>query len=315
MKEGFYRFLIALSRLLGQRFFRAIAWGIASGYFLFFPGRVAASIRFYRALFPARRGLYHLRCAWRQYHHFPSVFLDRFLLFDDKNVAFTHEGWEYLEDAVTRQTGGVLLMSHVGNWEIAAHLFLRVHARDNPGMKLLLYLGKKHKEQIERVQKESLVRSGVQVIAVGREGGSPFDIVAGINFLKAGGLVSLTGDRKWRADQRSIPVRFLGHEAFLPETPFVFALLSGSPLLIFFAYRTGRQTYHFTIMPPLSVRAQGRRDRQEAIGRAAQAYAERLEDAVRRHPFEWYHFEPFLGRKLDENPPGKAIAQGGDIRV
>ncbi len=315
MKVRLYRFLIALSKFLGPWFFRVIAWGIASGYFFMFPGRVAVSMRFYRALFPASRGLYHLWCAWKQYHHFTSLFLDRFLLFDDKNVAFTHEGWEYLEDAVNKKVGGVLLMSHVGNWEIAAHLFLRVHARNNPGMKLLLYLGQKHKEQIERMQKESLVRSGVQVIAVGREGGSPFDIVSGINFLKAGGMVSLTGDRKWREDQRSISVRFLGHEVFLPETPFVFALLSGSPLLIFFAHRTGPQTYHFKIMPPEYVRARGRKDRQEAIRKAAQAYAEHLEDAVRRHPFEWYHFEPFICRQLDENSRGKAIAEGSDIRV
>jgi predicted LPLAT superfamily acyltransferase len=294
MKEGFYRFLITLSKLMGQWFFRVVAWGIASGYFFLFPIRVAISIRFYRALFPTRQGWYHLWCAWRQYHHFTSVFLDRFLLFDDQKVTFTQEGWEYLKDAVKREVGGVLLMSHVGNWEIAAHLFLRVHARNNPGMRLLLYLGRKHKEQIERMQKESLVRSGVQVIAVGQERGSPFDIVSGINFLKAGGLVSLTGDRKWREDQRSIPVRFLGHEAFLPETPFVFALLSGSPLLIFFAYRTGRQTYHFKIMPPEYVHARGRKDRQEAIRKAAQTYAEHLEDAVRHHPFEWYHFEPFI---------------------
>jgi predicted LPLAT superfamily acyltransferase len=162
-------------------------------------------------------------------------------------------------------------------------------------MKLLLYLGRKHKEQIERAQKESLVQSGVRVIAVDKDGGSPFDIVEGINFLKAGGLVSLTGDRKWREDQRSIPVRFLGHEAFLPEAPFVFALLSGTPLFIFFANLRGRQTYHFKIMPPVYVRAQGRNERREAIRRAAQAYAECLEDTVRRHPFEWYHFEPFIG--------------------
>ena len=294
MKEGFYRFLIALSRRLGQWVFRVIAWGIASGYFLLFPARVAVSVRFYRALFPSRRDLYHLWCAWKQYHHFTRVFLDRFLLFDDRNITFTHEGWEYLEDAVNRKIGGVILMSHVGNWEIAAHL-LQVRGRNNPQMKLLLYLGRKHKEQIERAQKESLVHSGVKVIAVDQGGGSPFDIVEGINFLKAGGLVSLTGDRKWREDQRSIPVQFLGHEAFLPEAPFVFALLSGTPLFIFFAYQRGRQTYHFKIMPPVYVRAQGRNERREAIRRAAQTYAECLEDTVRLHPFEWYHFEPFIG--------------------
>lgn len=303
MKEIFYRLLIALSKRLGLWVFRVMAWFVATGYFIIFPGRVAVSLRFYKVLFPSRGNLHALWCAWNQYHHFTHVYLDRFLIFEERHIAITHEGWEYLEDAVNRKTGGIILMSHVGNWEIAAHT-LKMKGRDNPDMKLLLYLGRKHKEQIEGTQKESLVQHGVRVIAVEENGGSPADIVEGINFLKAGGLVSLTGDRTWREDQRSIPVRFLGHETFLPETPFVFALLSGAPLFIFFAYRTGRQTYHFQTLPPVSVHATNRGDRQNAIGRAAQAYADRLEEMVRHHPFEWFHFEPFIGRRLDEGTSG-----------
>ena len=300
MKGIFYRLLIALSKKLGLWVFRVMAWFVATGYFLIFPGRVAVSLRFYKALFPSKGRLYPLWCAWNQYHHFTHVYLDRFLLFEERHVTITHEGWEYLEDAVNRKTGGIILMSHVGNWEIAAHT-LKTQGRDNPDMKLLLYLGKKHKEQIEGDQKESLVQRGVRVIAVEENGGSPADIVEGINFLKAGGLVSLTGDRTWREDQRSIPVRFLGHEALLPETPFVFSFLSGAPLFTFFACRTGRQSYHFQILPPEYVHAKDRKDRKDAIGKAAQAYANRLEEMVRRHPFEWFHFEPFLRRKLEND--------------
>jgi predicted LPLAT superfamily acyltransferase len=298
MKDIFYRLLIALSKRMGLWVFRVMAWFVASGYFLLFPGRVTVSVRFYRALFPSRGRLYHLLCAWKQYHHFTHVYLDRFLIFDDHDMVITHEGLGYLEDAVNRNLGGILLMSHLGNWEIAAHM-LKAQGRNHPGMALLLYLGRKHKEQIERTQKESLVRSGVRIIAVEEDGGSPSDIVEGINFLKAGGLVSLTGDRLWRKNQPSIPVRFLGHEAFLPEAPFVFALLSGAPLFVFFAYRTGKQTYLFQTMPPEYVHAKERSNRQGTIKRAAQAYADRLEDTVRRHPFEWFHFEPFIGRRLD----------------
>jgi predicted LPLAT superfamily acyltransferase len=168
-------------------------------------------------------------------------------------------------------------------------------------MKLLLYLGQKHKDQIEHTQKESLVQSGVKIIVAEEDGNSPADIIEGMNFLKAGGLVSLTGDRIWRKDQRSIPVRFLGHEAFLPETPFIFALLSGAPLLIFFGCRMGKHAYHLQILPPEYVHTKDRKGRHEAIRRAAQFYAYRLEEMVRKCPFEWFHFEPFIGRKLDED--------------
>jgi lauroyl/myristoyl acyltransferase len=208
----------------------------------------------------------------------------------------TQEGWEYLEEAVNRQTGGIVLMSHIGNWEVASRL-LNTRGRDNPGMKLLLYLGEKHKEQLEKNQKESVASSGIRIISVTKEGGTPADIVEGIQFLKSGGLVSLTGDRLWHTEQRSVRVHFFGHEAFLPETPFIFALLSGAPLFIFFTYRIAGQAYHYQVLPPQYIRARDRSHREEAIQKAAQFFADRLAEIVRTHPWEWFHFEPFLGKK------------------
>jgi len=285
--------------MIGLWVFRFMAWFVATGYFLFFPARVAESVRFYGALFPSKNLLYHIWCAWKQFHNFTYVYLDRFLLFKKYPIHITHEGWEYLVETVQRKEGGIILMSHVGNWEMAAHV-LKMRGHNIPGMKLLLYLGERFKDQIEHTQKEDLIQCGVKIIVARENSVSPTDIVEGINFLRTGGLVSLTGDRMWRKDQRSIAVRFLGHEVFLPETPFVFALLSGTPLYIFFAFRTGRETYHFQIRPPEYVRAKDRSERQSAIARAAQVYADRLEEMARRHPFEWFHFEPFLGRELDE---------------
>lgn len=294
MKAAFYRLLAFLNGPAGRRLFRILAGGIAAGYFFLFPARVAVGVRFYRALFPASgRFLHPLRCTWNQYQHFTHVFMDRLLLAEEGAITCTHEGWEHLEEAVGSGAGGILLMSHLGNWEAASRL-LQARSRHYPGMRLLLYLGKKHREQIERTQKEDLVRSGVKILAVDEGGGSPADIVEGISFLKAGGLVSMTGDRLWREDQKSVAVDFLGHEARLPELPFVFSLLSGAPLLIFFACRTGRQTYHFRILPPIRVASADRSRRHEAIRQAAQFYADSLVRTLRSHPFEWFHFEPFL---------------------
>jgi predicted LPLAT superfamily acyltransferase len=294
MKAAFYHFLAALTRRAGRWVFRFLAGGIAAGYFFFFPVRVAVGVRFYRALFPASgRFLYPLWCTWNQYQHFTHVFLDRLLLEEEGAITCTHEGWEYLEDAVNRGIGGILVMSHLGNWEVASRL-LQDRSRQYPGMKLLLYLGEKHREEIERTQKEDLIQSGVKIVTVEEGGGSPADIVEGITFLKAGGLVSMTGDRLWRKDQRSVAVNFLGHEAHLPELPFVFSLLSGAPLFIFFSCRTGKQTYHFRILPPVYVCSEDRGGRAEAIKQTAQFYADSLARTVRRHPFEWFHFEPFL---------------------
>lgn len=34
--------------------------------------------------------------------------------------------------------------------------------------------------------------------------------------------------------------------------------------------------------------------------KSAQAYAEDLADFARKHPFEWHHFESFLGKKINQ---------------
>jgi lauroyl/myristoyl acyltransferase len=293
VKDFFYRSLVFLAKRFGGWIFLLIAWFVATGYFIFSPLRVAVSIRFYRRLFPERGRLYPLWCAWRQYHHFVHVFLDRFRLDDGDELTTTHEGWEHIVEASESGRGGIIVMSHMGSWEIAARL-LKQQGRKHRRMKLLLYLGAKHREQIERRQKTSVEQSGIRVVSVPEDGGSTMDILEGLHFLREGGLVSLTGDRLWKPGQRAVTVRFAGGKARIPQIPYVLALLSGAPLLIFFVYRTGRGKYHLQSAPPLYVTADSLRERQAAVEKAAQTYADLLAETVRSHPYEWYHFEPFM---------------------
>ena len=189
------------------------------------------STDFYKALFPVRGIFYQLLCAWRQFHNFSTVFIDRWLARTPGNVSFSYEGWEHIEKIAHDETGGILLMSHVGNWELGASYI--VTRTDGPAIKLLLYLGEKQGEQIERVQKKDLALQGVKIISIEQDEPSPFELVEGLSFLKNGGFVSMTGDRLWSASQRSVTVKFLGREARIPAAPFQFALLSGSPLIVF----------------------------------------------------------------------------------
>jgi hypothetical protein len=47
---------VFLSKKLGLWIFITYAWTVATGFFLFFPYRVANSVRFYRILFPKEMG-------------------------------------------------------------------------------------------------------------------------------------------------------------------------------------------------------------------------------------------------------------------
>jgi len=293
MKKFSYKIAVYFSRRLGVWFFNTFSWFIATGYFFLFPVRVAESLKFYRALFPGRNFFCHLSCVWKQYHNFTNVYTYRFVAKLKDEVEFTKEGWEYLDEAVEKKTGAIIVMSHIGNWELAAEMLSR------KGLPIMLYLGAKHKEQIEKIQKEKLAQSGVKIVATSEKESSPFALLEGINFLREGGIVSMTGDRLW-GDQRSVKVNFLGHEVQLPDTPHLFALMSGAPLMTFFVHHKASGKYHIAISKGRRVSAATRQDRTNAVLTSAQTYALELEIMVRRHPFEWHHFEPFLGKKIDK---------------
>jgi predicted LPLAT superfamily acyltransferase len=95
-------------------------------------------------------------------------------------------------------------------------------------------------------------------------------------------------------------VNFLGHQTQLPDTPHLFALMSGAPLMTFFVYQETVGKYQIKVSRGRKVIAATRADRQKAVLASAQAYADELMQMACKHPFEWHHFEPFLGEKINK---------------
>lgn len=292
MKKLPYKILLFFSHKLGLWFFRIFSWFVATGYFFLFPLRVANSFEFYRTLFPNHWFFYHLWCVWKQYHNFTDVYIHRFIPWVAKEAEFIREGWEHLYKAVDDKTGAILLMSHIGNWELAAQTL------NKKGLPIMLYLGARHKEQMEHIQKQILAQGGVKVVVTSEDEESPFALIEGINFLREGGIVSMAGDRLW-GKQSFVTVNFLGHEVRLPDTPHLFALMTGAPLMTFFVNQETVGKYHIRVSLGRKVVAATRADRKKAVQESAQAYANDLAKFAREHPFEWHHFEPFLGTKID----------------
>ena len=299
MQRLFYRCLTLVSNVLGAWFFTLFARGVAAGYFLLFPARVAIGTHFYRALFPQRSRLFHLYCTWRQFQNFTTLYLDRFRLQTGRPVEYTFSGRGHLLAARDSGQGGIILMSHMGNWEIAAHLL----RRNIPDLPLMLVMGSRARDEIEHLQKQDLSASGIRVLAVDQAAGSPFSLVEALSFLRDGGFISMAGDTTWQAEERTVAVDFLGHTARLPETAHTLALVSGAPLFIFFATKRDRDRYHFSVSPPILVAARSRAQRRQAIQRSAQTYADLMQTHLKTAPFEWYHFERFL----DSNPPPRSV--------
>jgi lauroyl/myristoyl acyltransferase len=282
-----YGVMARLSRVWGLWMLRGLAAVVAAGYFLFFPRRLAHSVRFYRALFPERSALHALGCAWRQYQDFARVYSDRLEIDHRVDVIFERPGEAYLAAAREAGRGVIVLMSHFGRWEIGARLL--AHQQQD----VTLVMGGQKDGGARAGVDRDLRGAGVGVVTVPDGQGKAFDILAALKGLREGGIVSLAADRAY-GDARVLRMSFLGRFVAVAAAPFALALSSGAPLLTVFAIRLGPRHYRFISDPPITLHAADRGERQAVIERAAAAYLQRLLDMVKAYPEQWQTFGKFF---------------------
>jgi len=288
MKAFIHHAVIRVSLLLGSWPIRVFAWWIATGYFLFRSSRRRSSVRLYQVIFPGRSAWYYLYCTWRQFHSYAATFAERIEIDRKKEGTTSTQGRENLAEAARRGSGGIILMSHLGSFEIAAHAFRELKLR------LLLLMGEKEAKQVARDQREAMKARGIhiQVAAPGED--FLFGGVEAIKFVREGGFVSVAGDLVWTEQRSRLPVSLFGHEVGLSAGPHLLALVSNAPLFTMFTFRVEKGKHLIVMSPPREVKATSRSERNAALQASAQAYAKALEEMVRRHPFQWYIFEPFF---------------------
>jgi predicted LPLAT superfamily acyltransferase len=294
MKAALFKIFLRGSLFFGAWPIRFFAWWIATGYFFFRSSRRRASTHLYRVIFPQKSPWYYLYCTWRQFHSFAATYGDRVELDAKKEGGVAVQGDEGIIEAGKRGTGGIILMSHLGSYEIAALAF------QERGLKHLIIMGEKEAKQVPRDQREALKDRGVYIqVATGQED-SLLGGLEAIRFIREGGFVSLPGDLVWTDPRSRLLVRIFGREADLPVGPHLLAQVSGAPLFTLFSFRVKRGKYQILISPPRMVKASSRSERNKAIQASAQSYANALEEIVRQHPFQWYIFEPFFRSALPE---------------
>ncbi len=294
MKAVIHQALIRISLLLGSWPIRFFAWWIATGYFLFRPARRRSSICLYRAIFPDRSAWYHLYCVWRQFHSYADTFAERIEFARKRGITTSTQGRDNLVEAARRGSGGIILMSHLGSFEIAAQAFRELK------LKLLLIMGEKEAKQVARDQREAMRARGIQIQVAAAGEDFLFGGVEAIKFVREGGFVSVAGDIVWTEQRSRLPVNLFGREVGLPAGPHLLALASKAPLFTMFTFRDEKGKHLIVMSPPREVKPPSRSERGATLQASAQTYANALEEMVRQHPFQWYIFEPFFGAPSDD---------------
>jgi len=196
------------------------------------------------------------------------------------SFTFDFDGEENLHKIATMQKGGILLSAHIGNWDVAGHLFTRLETPIN----IVLYDGED--EQIKKYLEGVTGKSKINIIVIKND---LSHIYAISNAFANNELVCMHADR-FMPGNKTLTQNFLGEEARFPLGPFLLAATFKVPVSFVFAVKESKLHYHFfaTAIKDYSSFA-----KEVQIKEMLHDFAAEMENKVKQYPGQWFNYYNF----------------------
>ncbi len=278
---------------LGYRIFVWVlkTFGVLPAYFLL---RFVALYYFFFS-FKASQQIYKLyrhKLGYSWFSSITKVYTNYFLLGQsiiDKvvvmsgiknNFSFDFDGEENLRQIATMQKGGILLSAHIGNWDVAGHLFTRLETPIN----IVLYDGEH--EQIKEYLEGVTGKSKINIIVIKND---LSHIYAISNAFTNNELVCMHADR-FLPGNKTLTANFLGAEAKFPIGPFLLAATFKVPVSFVFAVKETKLHYHFFAS---AIKDYSSFAKEKLMQEMLKDFAGEMENKLKQYPEQWFNYYNF----------------------
>jgi predicted LPLAT superfamily acyltransferase len=234
---------------------------------------------------------------FRHFWTFGEILLDKFLVWtgqiNNRDVVFeTPETFLKLD---TSNSGGIIVVSHLGNTEICSAL-----AHQLPDIKVTMLVYTKHAQKFNSMMKRVNENASIELIQVTDM--SPATAMILSERVEAGEFIVIAGDRTpVNNGGRVSVVDFLGDQAELPQGAFILANLLRCPVYFMFCLKQN-SIYHIYLEVFSEKLVMARKERERKLEEAVAHYAKRLEYYCQLAPLQWFNFFPFWEKRLKDQP-------------
>lgn len=194
--------------------------------------------------------------------------------------SFDFDGEENLRKIATLQKGGILLSAHIGNWDIAGHLFTRLETTIN----IVLYDGEH--EKIKQYLDGVTGKRKVNIIVIKED---LSHIYAISDAFTKNELVCMHADR-FMPGNKTMTAGFLDEPAKFPLGPFLLAAKFKVPVSFVFAVKESKLHYHFFAS---EIKEYSNSDKQAVMNEMLQDFVKEMEQKLRKYPEQWFNYYNF----------------------
>lgn len=308
-EQGTYygiKLLLLAYSLFGRAFFKAILIPVLFYYsFIAKSTKVASTLYLKQLQQYAQQHQYKLPDNLSFYQHinsFAVTILDKLAAWKG-DLSLEHlsiHGAEHIDKIKASGKGIVILGSHLGNIELCRALSKQ---HDNIKINALVFVD--HAPHFNAVMKAVNPDAALNIVEVNKLG--PQTAIILEQKIAAGEWIVIVGDRTSTSiEQRALWTDFLGKLAPFPQGPFLLASILKVPVYTLFGLRDeSKKQIHFNVyFEPFSEQIKlPRGQREEALQREVDKYAQRLQFYTLQAPLQWYNFFDFW--RLSRQSPKK----------
>jgi len=219
---------------------------------------------------------------YKNYYLLGQSIIDKVVVMSGIKNKFTFEfdGEENLRIIAKMQKGGILLSAHIGNWDVAGHLFKRLETPIN----IVLYDGEH--EQIKEYLEGVTGKRNVNIIVIKNDLSHIYAISDA--FIK-NELVCMHADRFMQGN-KTMTADFLGEQARFPMGPFLLASKFKVPVSFVFAVKESNLHYHFFASP---IKDYSGSAKEAIMQEMLNDYAIEMEKKLKQYPEQWFNYYNF----------------------
>lgn len=219
---------------------------------------------------------------YKNYYLLGQRIIDKVVLMSGikNNFSFDFDGEENLLKIAALQKGGILLSAHLGNWDVAGHLFTRLQTRIN----IVLYDGEH--EQIKKYLDGVTGKRNVNIIIIKND---LSHIYAISDAFTKNELVCMHADR-FIEGNKTLTARFLGEEARFPMGPFLLASKFKVPVSFVFAVKESKLHYHFFASQIIDYTGIAK---DAVMQQMLNDFVAEMENKVKQYPEQWFNYYDF----------------------
>lgn len=277
---GFWFFKVAL-HLFGLKGAYGLLYFVCIHYLLFDRTAVFGALAYINRRFPKSNYLKRRLHVYRLFISQGKHLIDRYAYISKRQVFnFNLQGYDQLEPLLKDPGQGiVLLMSHVGNWQVAMvalkkmkkTVYMLMRPEDNQAVQSALQISSED-EHIKIISPEQYLGGVVEIM----------------NALKEGNIVAMMGDREYGVN--AIDVTFLGDKAWFPYSAFSIAAAAKCPIVILLSSKNSTYEYSVDVDKVMWPSYEKGKDKHQQLKHWTQEFTILLETYVNEHPYQCFLF-------------------------